>query len=120
MRSIAFFELWLTLGNRRFWTEGVAFSPALRVTASRNSRHFVKTGTEALEPWVPLGGFQLEHRLRGKTPEGETLITDWLVPVLAYDGVSSAYPCAEQPCLHRVLVASPHDQVVKLPACMGS
>jgi hypothetical protein len=39
----------------------------------------VKTGTEALETWIPIGGFRLDHR-KGKTPEGETLITDWLVP----------------------------------------
>jgi hypothetical protein len=78
----------------------------------------VKTGTEALETWVPLGGFRLDRR-KGKTPEGEFSTTDWLVPVLAYDGVSPGYPCTDQPCLHRVLAACPHDQVVKLASLYG-
>jgi len=78
----------------------------------------VKTGTEALETWVPLGGFRLDHR-KGKTPEGEFSTTDWLVPVLAYDGVAPGYPCTEQPCLHRVLATCPHDQVIRLASMYG-
>jgi len=44
---------------------------------------------------------------------------DWLVPVLAYDGVSPGYPCAEQPCLHRILATCPHDQVIRLAGLYG-
>ena len=78
----------------------------------------MKTGTDALETWVPLGGFRLDHR-KGKTPEGEFLTTDWLVPVLTYDGVSPAHPCAEQPCLHRVLAECSRDQVLHLAGLYG-
>jgi len=78
----------------------------------------VKTGTEALQTWVPLGGFRLDRR-KGKTPEGETLTTDWLVPALAYDDVAAAHPLAEQPCLHRIIATCPHDQVVKVAGLCG-
>lgn len=78
----------------------------------------MKTGTEALETWIPLGGFRLEHR-KGKTPEGETLTTDWLVPLLAYDDVAAAHPLAEQPCLHRIVATCPHDQVVEVAGLCG-
>jgi predicted RNA-binding Zn ribbon-like protein len=78
----------------------------------------VKTGTEALEIWIPLGGFRLDRR-KGKTPEAEILRTDWLVPALAYDDVAATHPLAEQPCLHRVLATCPHDRVVKLAGLYG-
>ena|SRR5271157_1915546 len=78
----------------------------------------METGTVHIETWVPTGGFKLERR-KGKTPEGEFSTTDWLVPVLAYDGLSPGYPCAEQPCLHRVLAECPRDQVVKLASLFG-
>jgi hypothetical protein len=78
----------------------------------------VGTGTEAAETWIPHGGFKLEHR-KGKTPEGSLLTTDWLVPAWAHDDLTAAHPMAEQPCLHRVLAACPHDQVVKLAGWYG-
>lgn len=78
----------------------------------------MKTGADSLETWIPHGGFRLDHR-KGKTPEGETLTTDWLVPTWASDGLTSAYPCAEQPCLHRLLAECPRDQVVKLAGLYG-
>jgi hypothetical protein len=62
--------------------------------------------------------FCLERR-KGKTPEGETLATDWLVPAWAHDDLTAAHPCAEQPCLHRVLAECPHDQVVHLASLYG-
>ena len=72
----------------------------------------MKTDAEALETWIPHGGFRLDRR-KGKTPEGETLTTEWLVPAWASDGLTASRPCAEQPRLHRVLAECPHDQVVK-------
>jgi hypothetical protein len=32
----------------------------------------VKTGTDALETWIPLGGFRLDHR-KGRTPTSAIL-----------------------------------------------
>ena len=78
----------------------------------------MKTGTDAFETWIPVGGFKLEHR-KGKTPDGETLTTDWLVPLWAHDELAAVHPLAEQPCLHRVLATCPHDQVVKLAGLHG-
>jgi predicted RNA-binding Zn ribbon-like protein len=78
----------------------------------------VKTGTDAFEAWIPVGGFKLEHR-KGKTPDGETLNTDWLVPQWAHDDLAAVRPLAEQPCLHRVLADCPHDQVVMLAGLYG-
>ncbi len=78
----------------------------------------MQTGPGALETWVPVGGFKLEHR-KGKTPEGSLLATDWLVPTWASDNLNAAHPCVEQPCLHRVLAECPHDQVVKIASLFG-
>ncbi len=78
----------------------------------------METGTEAAETWIPHGGFKLEHG-KGKTPEGSLLTTDWLVPAWAHDDLIAVHPIAEQPCLHRVLAACPHDQVVKLAGWYG-
>jgi hypothetical protein len=78
----------------------------------------VKTGTDAFQTWIPIGGFKLDHR-KGKTPEGETLTTDWLVPAWAHDELTAVHPCAEQPCLHRLLAECSHDQVVRLAGLYG-
>ena len=78
----------------------------------------METGTVLFENWVPAGGFKLERR-KGKTPEGAVVTTDWLVPTWASDGLTVTRPCAEQPCLHRVLAECPHNQVVKLASLFG-
>ena len=78
----------------------------------------MKTGTEALPTWIPLGGFRLDHR-KGKTPEGAILTIDWLLPAWASDDLTAAHPCADQPCLHRVLATCPQDQVVHLAGLYG-
>jgi hypothetical protein len=62
-----------------------------------------------VENWIP-HGFKLEYR-NGKTPGG-VLSKDWLVPAWADDEPTAVRPCAEQPCLHRVLAGCSHDQVV--------
>jgi hypothetical protein len=71
-----------------------------------------------VETWIPDGSFQLVHR-KGKTSEGAVMITEWLVPVWAHDDVTAAHPCAEQPCLQRVLAECRHDQVVSLASRFG-
>src|SRR5271157_5535100 len=78
----------------------------------------METGTVHFETWVPTGGFKLEHR-KGKTPEGAVITTDWLVPASAQDDLAAAHPCAEQPCLHRVLADCRHDRIVHLAALYG-
>jgi hypothetical protein len=78
----------------------------------------METGTVLFETWVPAGGFKLERR-KGKTPEGAVITTDWLVPTWASDGLTATHPCAEQPCIHRVLAECPHNQVVKVASFFG-
>jgi predicted RNA-binding Zn ribbon-like protein len=78
----------------------------------------METGTVLFEAWVPAGGFKLERR-KGKTPEGAAITTDWLVPTWASDGLTVTHPCAEQPCIHRVLAECPHNQVVKVASLFG-
>ena len=78
----------------------------------------METGTVLFESWVPAGGFRLDHR-KGKTPEGAVVITDWLVPTWASDGLTVTHPCAEQPCLHRILAECPHNQVVRVASLFG-
>jgi hypothetical protein len=71
-----------------------------------------------VENWIPHGGFKLEHQ-KGKTPDGGALTTDWLVPAWADDELTAVRPCAEQPCLHRVLAGCSHDQVVQFANAYG-
>ncbi len=42
-----------------------------------------------------------------------------MVPVWAYDDLAVTNPCAEQPCLHRVLADCRHDQVLRLADWFG-
>jgi len=79
----------------------------------------VKTGTEALPTWIPLGGFRLDHR-KGKTPEGAILTIDWLLPAWASDDLTAVYPCADQPCLHRILATCPRTKCSTWPTCTVS
>ena len=69
------------------------------------------TGAGSVETWIPDGGFQLVRR-KGKTPEGTILTTDWLVPAWANAELTAARPCAEQPCLHRILADCQQDGIV--------
>ena len=78
----------------------------------------METGTVHFESWVPAGGFKLEKR-KGKTPEGAVITTEWLVPVWAHDDLAASRPCAEQPCLHRVLADCRHDHVLRLAGFYG-
>jgi hypothetical protein len=78
----------------------------------------METGAVLFETWVPVGGFKLERR-KGKTPEGAVITTDWLVPIWAHDDLAATRPCAEQPCLHRVLADCRHDQVLRLAGFYG-
>ena len=78
----------------------------------------METRTILFGTWVPAGGFKLEHR-KGKTPDGAVITTDWLVPVWAHDELATIRPCAEQPCLHRVLADCRHDQVLRLAGWYG-
>ncbi len=68
----------------------------------------MENGTVLFETWVPAGGFKLERR-KGKTPDSAVITTDWLVPVWAHDDLTVTNPCAEQPCLHRILADCRHD-----------
>jgi len=78
----------------------------------------METGTVHFEAWVPNGGFKLERR-KGKNPEGAVLATDRLVPAWARDDLAATYPCAEQPCIHRVLADCRHDRVVHFAGLYG-
>ena len=78
----------------------------------------METGTVQFETWVPTGGFKLERR-KGKTPDGAVITTDWLVPAWAQDDLAATYPCAEQPCIHRVLADCHHDRIVHLAGLYG-
>jgi len=59
------------------------------------------------------------ERRKGKTPDGEVLTTDWLMPAVRDDDVAAAHPCAEQPCVHRMLAECPADQIVRLANAIG-
>jgi hypothetical protein len=76
----------------------------------------VGTSTDTVENWIPHGGFK--HR-KGKTLDGGVLATDWLVPAWADDELIAVRPCAEQPCLHRVLAGCSHHQVVPFANAYG-
>src|SRR5271157_4015546 len=78
----------------------------------------METGTVHIETWVPAGGFKLERR-KGKTPEGAVITTDWLVPAWPQDDLAATYPCAEQPCIHRVLAECRPDRIVPLASLYG-
>jgi hypothetical protein len=49
-----------------------------------------------------------------KTPEGGTVVTDCLVPKWTGDDLTVDQPLHRQPCLHRILAACRHDQIVRL------
>jgi hypothetical protein len=60
------------------------------------------TGSELIETWIPDGGFKLDRR-RVRTPQGETTVTECLVPKWEHGELTPDQPCARQPCLHRIV-----------------
>ncbi|MCX6624630.1 MAG: hypothetical protein NTY38_26930, partial [Acidobacteria bacterium] len=56
---------------------------------------------------------------RGKHLRARSSPPTWLVPVWAQDDLTATHPCAEQPCLHRILADCRHDQVLRLAGFYG-
>ncbi len=67
------------------------------------------TGSELVETWIPDGGFKLERR-RVRTQEGETTVTECLVPKSEHGELVADQPCARQPCLHRIVADCPPEK----------
>lgn len=78
------------------------------------------TGSDLLETWIPDGGFVIERR-KLKTAEGGSSLTDCLVPKWAGDELTRDFPCARQPCLHRIFADCPPDtgRIVSLAGRYG-
>ncbi len=86
----------------------------LAVTFCKNREDRSRCTRNLDSPWrLPAGTPEEENR----RTVGST--TDWLVPVSPDDDVSSVHPCAEQPCLHRMLAECPADQIVRLANLVG-
>jgi len=66
------------------------------------------TGSELLETWIPNGGFMIERR-KLKTSDGGSAVTDCLVAKWPDDELTRDFPCARQPCLHRIFAECPPD-----------
>jgi hypothetical protein len=60
------------------------------------------SGSELVETWIPVGGFKVERR-RVRTQDGGATVTECLVPKWEIDDLMEDYPCARQPCLHRLV-----------------
>jgi hypothetical protein len=60
------------------------------------------SGSELIQTWIPIGGFKLERR-KARTPDGGATFTECLVPKWEIDDLMADYPCARQPCLHRIV-----------------
>lgn len=78
------------------------------------------TGSEMLETWIPDGGLMIERR-KLKTADGGSAVTDCLVPKWADDELTHDFPCARQPCLHRIFSECPPDteRILSLAARYG-
>ena len=66
------------------------------------------TGSELLETWIPYGGFEIAKR-RLKTGDGGSAPAECLVPKWPDDEFARDFPCARQPCLHRIFADCPPD-----------
>jgi hypothetical protein len=66
------------------------------------------TGSELLETWIPDGRFDIGKR-KLKTADGGSAVADCLVPKWADDELTRDFPCARQPCLHRIFADCPPD-----------
>jgi hypothetical protein len=73
----------------------------------------MNSGSGLVETWIPDGGFEIQRR-KVKTPEGGTVVTDCLAPKWSGDDLTADRPLHRQPCLHRVLAACRHDQIVAM------
>jgi hypothetical protein len=73
----------------------------------------MNSGTGLVETWIPDGGFEIQRR-KVKTPDGNNVVTDCLVPQWSGDDLTADRPLHRQPCLHRVLAACRHDQIVAM------
>jgi hypothetical protein len=66
------------------------------------------TGSELLETWIPDGGFEIAKR-RLKTGDGASAVVECLVAKWTDDELARDFPCARQPCLHRIFADCPPD-----------
>jgi len=66
------------------------------------------TGSELLETWIPDGGFEIAKR-KLKTSDGGSALADCLVAKWPDDELARDFPCARQPCLHRIFADCPPD-----------
>jgi hypothetical protein len=66
------------------------------------------TGSELLETWIPDGGFEIAKR-RLKTGDGASAVVECLVAKWTADELARDFPCARQPCLHRIFADCPPD-----------
>jgi hypothetical protein len=66
------------------------------------------TGSELLETWIPDGGFEIAKR-RLKTGDGASAAVECLVAKWTDDELARDFPCARQPCLHRIFADCPPD-----------
>ena len=78
----------------------------------------MNSGSGLVETWIPDGGFEIQRR-NVKTPDGGAVVTDCLVPKWTGDDLTADRPLHRQPCLHRLLAACRHDQIVRLASLYG-
>jgi hypothetical protein len=67
------------------------------------------TGSELVETWIPDGGFKIERR-RVRTQDGDTTVTECLVPKWEFGELTPDQPCARQPSLHRIVADCPPEK----------
>jgi len=76
------------------------------------------SGNGLVETWIPDGGFEIQRR-KVKAAAGGSVVTDCLVPKWLSDELTADRPLHRQPCLHRVLAASRHDQIAPMANNFG-
>jgi len=85
----------------------------LRSVTADYISHPHNSGAGLVETWIPDGGFEIQRR-KMKTPDGNNVVTDCLVPKWSDDDLMADRPLHRQPFLHRVLAICPHDRIVAL------
>ncbi|MCC6860666.1 MAG: hypothetical protein IT158_19015 [Bryobacterales bacterium] len=76
----------------------------------------MNSGSELVETWIPDGGFEIQRR-KVKTADGSSAVMEvmeCLVPKWSGAELTADRPLHRQPCLHRVLAACRHDQIVAM------
>lgn len=73
----------------------------------------MNSGAGLVETWIPDGGFEIQRR-KAKTPEGDNVVTDCLVPKWSGDHLAADRPLHHQPCLNRVPATCRLDQIVAM------